>query len=101
MSGSSNLATQIPATIAALGSAAALVITALNRRTATVTETKTDAQTATIDDHGTDLIEIKQNVSGALTAAKAETIVAEAVSTELSSQLKAIGQEGQHVKKDP
>jgi hypothetical protein len=44
-----DISAAVPATIAALGSAAALIITALNRRTATVTEAKTDGQTETIE----------------------------------------------------
>jgi hypothetical protein len=64
----STLSATIPATIAAIGSAAALIITALNRRTMTVTEAKTDDQT-------NQLVEVKSAV------ADTQSAVAEAQST--------------------
>jgi hypothetical protein len=66
-----DLATIIPATIGAIGSAMALIITALNRRTATTTESK-------VDTHGSEISEIKNNVNGALSSQISRADVAEA-----------------------
>lgn len=62
-----DLATIIPATIGAIGSAIALIITALNRRTATTTEAK-------VDTHGSEISEIKNNVNGALRKERAMSL---------------------------
>jgi hypothetical protein len=79
----------VAAIVAAGGSAFAAVITALNRRTATVTEAKTDAQTEVIEAHGEDLEHIKTNVDGALSAAGVRAEVAESRNVELTNAMTA------------